>query len=176
MKKIKLREYTRRDPSHFLTEYKKHRVYLGNGFIFLFSNRKDLLKFLAECSRFLTGKFFELNEINIEVRTIYQRNWFYLNGEERLINQMFDGIDNKYGRIHSQYKDYYVIIDFTKIVNYLTSILEIIIELHRRRNNWAEIQFCNSIINRLRYLNYQIQSYGHNSKFRQLGKQGIKNL
>jgi len=113
----------------------------------------------------------------MRLHSIYFHNWFYL--EENAANdiiQKFTGINEKYERLISHYKDYYVFIDFNKIMSYLTDILNIIIQLHRKRNNWAEIKICESIIYRIRFINYQIESYGHNSKYRKLGSPGFKNL
>jgi hypothetical protein len=69
MKSISLKQFSVTNGTYTVT--------LGNGITKRFKNRKACLKFLVNCSRFLTLTLVEANAIYAELLVNYRRNWFY---------------------------------------------------------------------------------------------------
>jgi len=168
MKKIRLKEIQIGDKSRLITKLKKHSVFLGNGLTFYFTNIHHAEEFLVKTSRFLNFKLFEINEIYIDTRAMYRRNWFYLDGNACKLNNFqfnnnFINIEKAFDRICGHYKDYYVFKDFNNINDSLVIILKQLINLKRSMNNYAEIHQIETIISRIQFIDDQIRNYGKNS-------------
>lgn len=166
MKKIHLKEFHYGEKSRLITKLRLHSVGLGNGLTFRFSSIRDLRAFLAETSRFLNIKVYELNEIFIEVLSNYRRAWFYLNPQEdQKIKNSIQGIERAFNSIISRHKDYYVFLDFSNICRLLIEILIILISIKKKRNNHLDTHLLHTVISRITFIEGKIKGYGQGSKY-----------
>jgi hypothetical protein len=87
-KKIELKNYTKPNRAAVLTKDKKYNVVLFWGHKKYFTNKKEVLNYLAESSRLLNNQFNELNFLLADCFRAYRLAWPYI--ESKTANDWFN--------------------------------------------------------------------------------------
>jgi len=179
MKRIAITEITPADKTSFLTEQRRHSVFLGNDLTRRFGNIKKARQFLAEANRFLNFKLHETNYLYAWIYGEYRRSWFYftadmhvlaaeLRKQEREILEKFRQIDkameflvSRTGRPNG---NYFAFKQFFLILEYLTDVVESLQEINSRRNYYAESHRLEIFRNHADRIREQLMNYGKAEK------------
>ena len=170
MKKVKLSRYKIPEKSSIITANRKYQVYLGNGLNVLFTNEKEVKKFLLETNRFLTDKLFEINDYRSKLLQLYCLLWFYMVqyknfkfDSSRLINE-FTHLDrimslaaNRGSYINGNYM---VFKHLNSCLDILTYIAEQIDHVYKSKRNFLDSTHIAILIHRIEVTREDIKSYG----------------
>ena len=166
MIKIHISDYNLPDKQSLISRQRKHRVWLQSGSTFLFSNIKAVKKFLTDTNRFLNQKLFQINDIYLEVFSIYRSTWFYMDNRldsqiEWLLKDINKMLKNSYQKNDDNSHPFYFLY---KAMDLQIEIILIVIDIHRLRYNWAEIHQLESLISRINYLKDELSNFGKDHK------------
>ena len=167
MKKISLNHITKADYTSHLTRQRTHCVSLGNGSITYFSNINKAEEFISKTNRFLNERFFDINELYIDVFIHFQRNWFYFNNNDTLSRleticynnfaTINDCMYMVYSRSHYENGNHLVFKHTYNICDALINVVDILQNLHVSRGNYAESNIMKAIIRRINYIKLLIE-------------------
>lgn len=170
MKKIQLKTIYKGDKSSIRSDARKHCVCISSDIRISFSDYRAAESFLSRANDFFNVKLFELNELYLDLFIHYRRNWFYFEyniQDEAACTRAFETINKSMSLMvnRSHYENGPVMVNNWMIGSFtqLISIIEILKELHRKRNNWAEIRILDSQKNRILFILSQIETFGLNS-------------
>lgn len=166
MKKITLKTIYKADKTSIRTNARKHSICIKAGTTISFTDHRKAEAFLVQTNDFLNFKLFELNELYIELNTQYRRNWFYFEFNiqderscfgsfmqtEKYMNLMVD-------RGHYENGPYMVFSWMDASFCSMMAVIELLQDLHKKRNNWAEIKVLEAIRTRAEFMLSQIRDY-----------------
>lgn len=166
MKKIQLKTIYRGDKSSIRTNARKHWICIHSDLRISFTDYRQAEAFLSKTNDFLNVKLYELNELYIDLFTHYRRNWFYFEyniQDDSACTAAFD-IINKYMNLiinRSHYENGPVMVFNWMIGSYrqILTVINILKDLHRKRNNWAEIRILDAKKNMALFLLSQIETF-----------------
>lgn len=169
MKKIRITHITKADYSSVLTNNRIHCITLGNGSTKYFKNINKAEEFISKTNKFLNIKLYEINELQIEIYSQYQRNWFYFN-----ISSDFESLEYRcknnftsiiecmnlaVSRSHHRNGNHLTFKHLFDVYDFLKEIVIIIKELQSKRGNYAESYYMEVIIKRIEYLKSNLENY-----------------
>ena len=165
MNKINIQSIVEAEKNSIRTTNRKHRVFLHSDLTLHFNDLKQAKIFIVKTNDFLTFKFFELNEIYIELFTYFRRGWFYLDvTQESLINSTMKNIDYlfKLSFTRSEWANgsHYVFNWINQIIDSLKTITNVLKGMQQFRGNWAETRIMQTLTNRLEFILKEVFSYG----------------
>lgn len=167
MKKVQFDEssISQRDKSSVRSNRRKFRIWVGNGGWFVFNNKKDAKKFIADLNRDVNCVIEELNYLCAEVYTYYRANYLHMTDD---LSKSFQTVDHYFKMVfHHGCKMPNsvgnVIIHILKLVDTLQEIIEYL-ELmckkynlhHSRKQNLSVKLRLNSLVDFL--LDYKSES------------------
>lgn len=151
---------------------KGYSVFLGNGSLNNFKNKKLALQFLADTTRFINIKAVELNDLYCQVFIIYRQSYFtfftparekkyeYMKLEQTVRNnldiaaEMFDKLTGMHASNNT-----YCFIDIQKICFFLTPAVEALITVNKNRNNTIVAHLLGTFTERLTRIAKEITEY-----------------
>jgi hypothetical protein len=144
-----------------------HVVRLGNGTVHKFPSVKSARKFLATTNRFLTDRFFELNQVLSELYTHSREIWI-ISKEVREADQLesqVHGLEQILKRSHfrSSYAagNYFTFIDLRKFCEHSKSLIKFFNSLrHIRQTDTLRRHRLNGLFDQLQRIQMQLLSYG----------------
>lgn len=160
--------------SQFQQKNEIYIVKLGNGTCHEFRNLKKCKKFLHKTSKFLTGRYNELNLIFADIFNQYRQIYFYFDNNKntrkaeiyetrRRINRLIQHTENLFDKL-SFIEDYSTgnIVAFQLLYSLIDSLIEIVVAIKKINQNksYAATQVrCEYLINQLIEEKKQIQNY-----------------
>lgn len=161
---------------HFSKSESGYTISLGNGTVHTFPSKRIATDYLNKTNKFLTIQLFEAHTIYMSLWQEYQRCWFYfgygankgkwslhaqeqrkcsenLKDAEECLSAAIDRSDYENGNRFS-FQNIRVAIQLLK------QTTKILIPLHTKRSNTADVYRLNSFIVRLVYLENKLNSYG----------------
>lgn len=155
MKKTKIQLEHYRAPimaSHYKRD-KTYKVQLYFGHCRNFTNKKQVLNYLAESSRFLNDRFAELNYLIGDIFMAYRQNWPFMASQSTtdfLDTQFFAATNqmNKYCNNFGLQQNFNAFSRLYKTIEILTGILNKLEQIEKGRYNAAPA-FINSLSGRI---------------------------
>jgi len=172
MKKIKIQEIR---PPNYNSNYTRQRLYevfLWNSEKLLFSNHKEVKKFLAETNRFLNDFLHELNYIYYQLFTCYRQAWLILDdnfkqqaGIESLLETINKAFDLAVNRSHWVNGNYNTGRHLFHVIEDLKEINSLLIQFYKKKFYYREIQLLEVFERQLTFLNQKLSEYSksHNN-------------
>lgn len=172
MKKIKIQGIRPPDLNSNYTRQRLYEVFLWNSEKLLFTNHKEVKRFLAETNRFLNDYLHELNYVYTQVFSCYRYAWLILDDDIReqanidetlqTINKTFELAINRSHWTNGNYNTgrhlFHVIEDLSEIISLLT-------QFYKRKFYYREIQLLEVFSRQLGFLNEKLTNYAkdHNN-------------
>lgn len=127
----------------------EYRVFFGNRCFVRFASKRHLREFLAETNRYLTAAMVELSEIYCQLFTHSRQTWFILMNfksgtrvnnidiDRELQKLTFEIMDqfNRVGNTFHGSSGAWAFIHLNKICTMLDSMLTLLIQVNKKRNN-----------------------------------------
>lgn len=162
--KIKLKIYESPNLESVYTIEKKHfkvRLYFGHKK--LFTNKKEVQKYLSQTSNFIDDVLSELNYLLSDIYVSYRDNWAYIpNSDDRnKLDLKFHSCGqllNMFDRNEGLMQNFNAFDKFFKSVNVLQEVLLILKDTEKLRYN-AKPYKIESLINRVIFLDDQVKDY-----------------
>ena len=165
MKKVIINTLSAGNKTSIISRDRKHSISLGNGVNAVFTNIAAARRFLAESNKFLNHKLHDVNEIYIELITIFNRQWFALTWDQerdilenleafprmRKIMVSRSGWDN--GN-HLVFKNLNVSLD------YFDQVIKILARSNKTRKRNIDNYYLNCLDTRIQLIRDQIENYG----------------
>lgn len=168
MKKVVLKQFCKNG--------EQYTVALGNGTVHTFNSKRTAVNYLNKTNKFLTIQLFEIHGIYMAMWQEYQRCWFYFGyGKDKgrwslhSIDQrkcaeslqecegcLASAIDRSDYENGNRFSFQHIRI----AINALKQSCKILIPLHQKRSNTADIYRINSFITRMVEIENKINSYG----------------
>lgn len=171
MKKIKLNNYSCPVPGSVRTADKFYHVSLGNGYKCSFASEKETLQFLAETSKELNTKLYELNFLYADILRLYRGSWLYFSGSKNIeqicsdkmsvIERAFNLLVDRSTWINGNYLTFN---HFHTIINELVSLCSLLSDLFKKRGLTGSVYECESFILRAEYIKTCIVIYPNRLK------------
>jgi hypothetical protein len=164
MRKTHLHTITDPKPGSIYTRDKKYWIWLGNGIKCSFSNKKQAVSFLANLSKLVNEKLFELNLIYIDIFAEYRRLWFYFDVEQlrqspdeqlHYINKNFDMLANT----RWQQSNIGAFNRLRNLIDDLKQLTQLVIEVAIKKNDYAVKNFLNVHVRRMDAMKASIETF-----------------
>lgn len=163
MKRIQLNNFTNANKTAIYLKERNYRVFLDFGRRVSFSNKKDMLKFLAE-SRL------ELKSIRCEIILISKALYSFASDAFLLYHNFglnyFGSLISIFSLLNIASKNKgensnnITMVNMYKCINNLQLIVDYIAEIHKSRNLYLEIQKLNVISENLRHIRERLDAIG----------------
>lgn len=161
---------------HYSITNKSYRVAIGNGITRSFDNKKNCLKFLADCNRFLNLKLHEANFIYSDVYAQYRRNWFYFDHHKSpgaILFQLERSIKNNLTKTEETFDlicersgfengNYFVFSHFKAIFNGLKSAVKSLQKLQKSKSSAVDIHKLQVLYDRIIHLENETYQFDGN--------------
>jgi hypothetical protein len=167
MRKTHLHTITDPKPGSIYTRDKRYWIWLGNGVKCSFTNKKHAVSFLANLSKLVNEKLFELNLIYIDIFAEYRRLWFYFDVEQlrqspdeqlHYINKNFDMMANN----HRQQSNIDAFNRLRNLIDDLKAFTQLVIEVAIKKNDHAVKNFLNVHLCRMDAMKAGIEAFRQN--------------
>jgi hypothetical protein len=168
MKKIVLKQFETR-----INGQLQYELYLGDDRRLQFPSKRKLIAFINKTNKFLTLSAFEVHTLYMQVWEEYQRCWFYFGqGDEKYSLHYLDQIkcDESLRTCEERLqiaikKEWYDGNPFTfsnipKAISLLRQVISILLPLHKKRSQTADLYRLNTLFSRLADVENKINSYG----------------
>jgi len=170
MKKIKLTAYSTPKKTAYVKN-NSYSVYLGNNTFENFSNLKDCKKYLADASRFLNYKMFEINTLLVECNAAYRSVYFqfydsaggnYLKLESEIIERLESAarfLDYSWQKSGLTNGNFFAFDFLHKAARALGKCLELLKNLARTKNKMDLVQHFEVLRQRCLLVDYTLEIY-----------------
>ena len=170
MKKIKLTAYSTPKKTAYVKN-NLYTVYLGNNTFESFSNLKECKKYLAEASRFLNYKMFEVNTLICEVTAAYRSVYFqfydtsggnFLRLENDIIEHLESAarfLDYSWQKSNLTNGNFFAFDFLHKAARALAKCLELLKNLARTKNKMDLVQHFEVLRQRCILVDYTLEIY-----------------
>lgn len=164
MKQIKINKI------HFVEDTQLHKVYLGNGTMFEFKNKRTADNFLRKTGKFLTQIYFETWKQYTQVNTHYDSIFLLLDGyviTEREIQENLQSIRDLLNRLYIKPEcgcppnhNYLSFINLNKCLSYIQQTVKLLDRITKQRSDTILIYNFNSIITHCEFLKSELSKFG----------------
>ena len=173
MKQIGLIQHQRPNRKSIYLDERNYRIFLYQGKTIRFSSKKNMERFISELNRFLTKSLHELIGLYSEVSKSYWATWFYMDSHDRSINHRIkNNQDRGLSLLESLPKMVNLAVDrchytngnpftfgyFTKSIDALDGVINILIDIRKIKHHYAEIYRLETLLTRTLLLRNEIDS------------------
>lgn len=168
MKKIVLKQFSKNTAGY--------TVSLGNGSVHTFPSKRKASDYLNKTNKFLTTQLFEVHGIYMGLWQEFQRAWFYFGygsqkGKwtmhelskqrcEEALKECEERISNSVDKSDYDNWNHFTFQNIRVAINHLKIAVKILMPLHQKRSQTADVYRLNSFINRLVEIENKINAYG----------------
>ena len=150
---------------------KLYHVSLGNGFKGSFASEKETLQFLAETSKELNTKLYELNFLYSDLLRLYRSSWLYFSGSnniEQICSDKMAAIERAFNLLVDRSTwingNYLTFNHFYNIIAEIVSLCSLLCDMFKKRGLTGAAYECESFILRSEYIKTCIVIYPNKLK------------
>lgn len=150
-----------------------YKLYLGNGTVHTFSNKKQLDSFIAKANKFLSQQLIQVNQYLVDIYQRYRTlQHYFQTGLNETDVQLCESIKSNLRYVEDQYDrlvtlghcfengNYYAFQWIGTMLIYLRDTLQKLIDVYNRRTMYAQVYECKNIIQHINTTRASLDNYG----------------